>query len=62
MTMKKKYKVHLQVLTRNEWGRMVYSDIDAHGYGDALDIATRKAKKSGYRNIRKDRVNLQGFK
>lgn len=60
--MKRKYKVHLKVLTMNGWGSMVYSDIVAHGYGEALDIASRKAKKSGYRNIRKERVNLQGFK
>lgn len=60
--MKKKYKVWLRVLTKNGWGSMVYSDIEALSYGDALDIAGRKAKKSGYRNIRKDRASLQGFK
>ncbi|MBC1919404.1 hypothetical protein HCJ46_11690 [Listeria booriae] len=60
--MKKKYKVWLKVLTRNGWGSMVYGDIEALSYSDALEIANRKAKKSGYRNIRKDRVNLQGFK
>ncbi|KMT58915.1 hypothetical protein [Paenilisteria newyorkensis] len=60
--MKKKYKVWLQALTRNGWGSMVYRDIEAPSYGEALEIASGKAKKSGYRNIRKERVNLQGFK